>query len=237
MVSATRSSGASTRQPIGRAMDQRRGGAGLEGVGDEVVAVEIGTLQGDEQIVLLHAAAVDGDADGAPVARGVTAGRGRRLVGSPQHGGPRSAASARASVAAPLCQRGDSGARDRCIIERQRPVADDLAGLMALAGDDQQVAGGKLGDCGVDRCGAIADLAGRRAGGEDLGADARGGSSLRGLSSVTMTRSARRAAISPICGRLPRSRSPPQPNTTTSRPLACGRRVVSTVSSASGLWA
>ena len=40
------------------------------------------------------------------------------------------------------------------------------------------------------------------------------GSSLRGLSSVTMTRSARLQATSPICGRLPRSRSPPQPNTT-----------------------
>ena len=45
-------------------------------------------------------------------------------------------------------------------------------------------------------------------------------SSLRGLSSVTMTRSARRVAISPIIGRLPRSRSPPQPNTTTQLPLA-----------------
>ena len=43
-------------------------------------------------------------------------------------------------------------------------------------------------------------------------------SSLRGLSSVTMTRSARRSAIAAICGRLPRSRSPPQPNTQISRP-------------------
>ena len=63
------------------------------------------------------------------------------------------------------------------------------------------------------------------------------GSSLRGLSSVTSVKSARRVAISPITGRLPRSRSPPQPNTTTSLPLANGRKVASTVSSASGLWA
>ena len=38
-------------------------------------------------------------------------------------------------------------------------------------------------------------------------------SSPRGLSSVTITRSAWRSAIAAICGRLPRSRSPPQPNT------------------------
>ncbi len=43
------------------------------------------------------------------------------------------------------------------------------------------------------------------------------GSSVRGLSDVTIARSASRAAISPIIGRLPRSRSPPQPNTTISR--------------------
>src|SRR5260221_111479 len=44
------------------------------------------------------------------------------------------------------------------------------------------------------------------------------GCSLRGLSSVTMTLSARRCAIAPIIGRLPASRSPPQPKTTTRRP-------------------
>ncbi len=39
------------------------------------------------------------------------------------------------------------------------------------------------------------------------------GSSVRGLSLVTMTRSLPRAAACPINGRLVRSRSPPQPNT------------------------
>ena len=48
------------------------------------------------------------------------------------------------------------------------------------------------------------------------------GSSLRGLSSVTITRSAFSAAIAPIIGRLPGSRSPPQPNTTTSLPRRIG---------------
>ncbi len=44
------------------------------------------------------------------------------------------------------------------------------------------------------------------------------GSSERGLSEVTNTTSASRAAISPISGRLPRSRSPPAPNTHSTRP-------------------
>ena len=48
-------------------------------------------------------------------------------------------------------------------------------------------------------------------------------SSPRGLSSVTMMRSARRSAIAAICGRLPASRSPPQPNTQTSTPAQCAR--------------
>ena len=49
------------------------------------------------------------------------------------------------------------------------------------------------------------------------------GSSLRGLSSVTQARSARRAQAAPISGRLPGSRSPPAPNSTCSR--APGRDV------------
>ena len=51
------------------------------------------------------------------------------------------------------------------------------------------------------------------------------GSSVRGLSSVTTSTSASRAAISPMIGRLPGSRSPPAPITTISRPPVSGRRV------------
>ena len=65
------------------------------------------------------------------------------------------------------------------------------------------------------------------------------GRSVRGLSEVTHARSASRAAISPMIGRLPRSRSPPQPKTTPRRPapVTSLRAVRSTCSSASGLWA
>ena len=48
------------------------------------------------------------------------------------------------------------------------------------------------------------------------------GSSVRGLSSVTMSRSAPRAAAAPMSGRLPRSRSPPAPITQISAAAAAG---------------
>ncbi len=63
------------------------------------------------------------------------------------------------------------------------------------------------------------------------------GSSDRGLSEVTNATSASRAPIAPICGRLPRSRSPPQPKTAMTCPRASDRAAVSTFSSESGVCA
>src|SRR5579884_29261 len=63
------------------------------------------------------------------------------------------------------------------------------------------------------------------------------GSSWRGLSLVTITRSASLAATSPIRGRLSASRSPPQPNTTMSRPGASALAACSTTARPSGVWA
>ena len=60
---------------------------------------------------------------------------------------------------------------------------------------------------------------------------------MKSATSVTITSSASRAAISPIIGLLPGSRSPPQPNTTTSFPVVNGLKEVSTFSNASGLCA
>ena len=60
------------------------------------------------------------------------------------------------------------------IAERHNPVADDLAGFMALAGNEQHISGPEAGDCGTDRFVAIADLDGAGRGGDDCGAD-RGG--------------------------------------------------------------
>ena len=44
-------------------------------------------------------------------------------------------------------------------------------------------------------------------------------------------------SMAPICGRLLRSRSPPQPNTQISRPLVNGRQALSALSRLSGVWA
>ena len=66
------------------------------------------------------------------------------------------------------------------------------------------------------------------------------GSSVRGLSSVTTSTSASRAAISPMIGRLPGSRSPPAPSTTMTRrraPRRAGAACAIAASTASGLWA
>ena len=63
------------------------------------------------------------------------------------------------------------------------------------------------------------------------------GSSERGLSEVTITRSASAAAAFPISGRFARSRSPPAPKTTCTRPSVSSRAARSTLSSASGVCA
>src|SRR5699024_4891149 len=65
----------------------------------------------------------------------------------------------------------------------------------------------------------------------------RSGGSRRGLSSVRITRSASSAAISPIGARLARSRSPPAPTTSSTRPAVRARTAVSAVRRAAGLCA
>ena len=44
------------------------------------------------------------------------------------------------------------------VVEGQNLVADDLAGLVALARDEQTVAGTELGDSAFDRLAAVADF-------------------------------------------------------------------------------
>lgn len=62
--------------------------------------------------------------------------------------------------------------RDRIVIaERQRPVADDLAGLVALAGDQQRIAGLQRRNPGPDRLGAVTDIPGTFRSSQDGGAD------------------------------------------------------------------
>ncbi len=110
--------------------------------------------------------------------------------------------------------------RRRLVVgEWQAPVADDLAGLVALAGDAEHIARPSM----AMRRGS--PRRGRRSRSRPaLRREWRRGwrPAVRSLSSVTMTMSAFASAARPISGRLPGSRSPPAPKTTMSRPLASG---------------
>ena len=119
------------------------------------------------------------------------------------------------------CHLALQGRGDRVVVgERQHAVADDLAGLVALAGDQQHVACFAARRCRRGWPAARSPISVAPGAAARMAARIAAGCSLRGLSSVTMTRSAFSAAMRPMIGRLPASRSPPAPNTTTSLPLA-----------------
>ena len=63
------------------------------------------------------------------------------------------------------------------------------------------------------------------------------GFSVRGLSEVTMIRSAKSSATRAILGRFVRSLSPPQPKTTMVRPSLTASSERRTLASASSVWA
>ena len=96
---------------------------------------------------------------------------------------------------------------------------DDLVGLVPLAGDEHDVAGGGLEHRALRwRRGGPARRSPRARPPAKPGRMASAiacGSSLRGLSLVTMATSASRPTASPMSGRFRGSRSPPQPKTQT----------------------
>ena len=129
-----------------------------------------------------------------------------------------------ALASSPSRPRPQRRARDLDVVEGDRAAARELlAALVALAGDHDDVAGLRERDRARDRLAAVDDRldagAARRSPAR-ISATIAAGSSERGLSEVTIVTSASAAEIAPICGRLPRSRSPPQPNTAISAPLA-----------------
>ena len=141
-------------------------------------------------------------------------------------GGPlrswRSGAAASAAPAAAARRSGDQSrtqrlAGDTDVVERQLATALELLALLvALAGDDDDVARPAPAATArsiAARRSTIASTADASSMPAMISATIASGSSERGLSDVTIVRSARRAAISPMSGRLPRSRSPPQPKT------------------------
>ncbi len=127
---------------------------------------------------------------------------------------------------------------DRLVVaELQHTVADDLAGLVAFAGNQQHIAPLQRSIDAADCLAAVADFDGAGAPPSRIAARIASGFSLRGLSSVTMTRSAVWAAIALfINGRLPASRLPPPPNTTISLPFHIGpQRLAASFSKRIGL--
>ena len=99
-------------------------------------------------------------------------------------------------------------------------AGDFLVGLVALAGDQHDVVGAgapsacaiaQRGRAALSRAGQVAEA------GEDVGHDGVAVFGARIVVGDDDQVGARRSAKAAICGRLPRSRSPPQPNTQISR--------------------
>ena len=108
-----------------------------------------------------------------------------------------------------------------------RAFARDLHFLMTLSGEQHDVARPRFADRQArSPCGGPASIvyfAPGRCRPTSASLMMASGSSLRGLSEVSTTKSLPRPAASPISGRLARSRSPPQPNTVMTRPLPPAR--------------
>ena len=128
--------------------DDREAGAVGERGRHEFVAVAGVALDREERLAAPDAAAVDGDAGDRSRQRAAAARR------------PWPAPSRRRSRAEHCsCRFPPQRGSDRLVVaERQRLVADNLAGFVALAGDQQHVALAQLGDAAGNRLAAVADL-------------------------------------------------------------------------------
>src|SRR4029077_1212378 len=104
--------------------------------------------------------------------------RDRRLTPEVVPGAPRPSRSPslrRSTARARSCGKFLKRGSDRFVIaEGHDPVADDLAGFMTLAGEEQDIAGPQLGDDAPDRFAPVADLDGPRRRRQNRGADRRG---------------------------------------------------------------
>ena len=129
-------------------------------------------------------------------------------------------------VRAPSAQR---LARRLAVVERNRLVGELLPLLGALAGDQHDVAVARRLDRARDRGRAVELDLHVAVAPATISSMIACGSSLRGLSDVTIATSASSDAIRPISGRFSRSRSPPQPKTQITRPVASSRAACSSV--------
>ena len=199
-------------------------------VGDEAVAVRMRAGEGEEGFAPADGARIDRRALDHGV-RGRRPSPGRRPRAPPHRP---TAEPKRSSRALPISSRSENGSF--C-------VADRLLPLVPLAGHHHRPAGLGGGDRLADRLAPVrhqAVASGCRSPSSPSSTAARmaSGSSLRGLSEVAITRSASSPATLPISGRLPASRSPPQPKTTaTLPPPTTSRAERRAASRAASVWA
>src|SRR5664280_640609 len=204
----------------------RRPGAGRRG--REVATVDTGPRQRHEQVAGLHGARVDRDPDH------------RRARIAPQVGGEqaRDVAGAAADHARLLCASSRTTARSSngtvrsaktCSVSWPLPATN----TMQRSSASESAAAIASRRSGIARARGLPEARTPATTWSMIAC----GSSLRGLSEVTTGTSASRPTVSPIEARLPGSRSPPQPNTTTRRFSPTSRSASRTCSSASGVWA
>ncbi len=131
------------------------------------------------------------------------------------------------SAQLPLCLQHNLTGTCRFIViprKAEHRLADDLAVSWPLPAMRRRSPRRRHGDALEDRARPVADIANPPPGrGGENGAADRGGLLAARIIVGNDHDIGERAAISPMIGRLPASRSPPQPKTTTSRPPAKGR--------------
>src|SRR5260221_993064 len=203
-------------RPAYRLRHDRAGSARGEGAVDELVPVIHRARHGDEQVAGPDFAAVESDAGDFERRARHSPGRGRDFIRRPERG---HAAHSRATSAS------SNGSTLSPMIW---PVSWPLPATRTMSPSRAM----RIASAMASRRPATSVAPAAPA---MMSARMRPGSSLRGLSSVTMTTSDKAVATRPICGRLPWSRSPPAPNTVINRPSTWGRSAAMAASSASGV--
>src|SRR6185312_14092239 len=211
-------------------------GAGLDGLGGEVVAVDLRPRQGDEQAAGRELPGVELHAAGhlrAPVGAVQPAADDVGDLGQAEH--DHTLTSSLLRMAAASSSRSENGCTtppaswpDSCPLPARKTMSPGPASATAWAMASRRSPISTISPPSAGPTArAPASIAARMA----------AGSSERGLSSVTIRTSLRRAAASPIIGRLAVSRSPPQPSTVMIRPSVRARSASRPWATAAGLWA
>ena len=188
------------------------------GLGEESVRVEALAAQRDEQVARRDAAGVAVDA--RERRRRAADERARRAAGARASSSVIIALAVAALVTSRRCEPPRAPSPPARVGEREPRAADVLVVLVALAGDEDDVAAAALPTAWriASARFSITSTSSWPIAPARICARIRSGDSRRGLSLVTTTRPASRQAIAPISGRLAASRLPPQPNTHQSLP-------------------